>query len=235
MSIFHKRADLTDQQFRSHWKEVHAPVAITIPGLSMYEQNLVLEAIDLGHDLPRGTPQIDGVCKLAFEDESAMQNVLTPRMTRILMEDEARFMDGLRTAVIGQRTLLPVNGPAGLKCISFATRRAELSPDAFERGWADAQARRVQALPGLRGYAQNHVTRRTIARQPATYEEWPLDCIDEMWFDDQEALRSAFASPAGRELLQQTRVWAAAMSSFIVAVHAPLAPAPRELASGRAA
>jgi uncharacterized protein (TIGR02118 family) len=49
-------------------------------------------------------------------------------------------------------------------------------------------------LPGLRYYAQQHV------RGAFFGGESPCDGIAEMWFDDVEALRVAFASPAGSEL-----------------------------------
>lgn len=74
-------------------------------------------------------------------------------------------------------------------------RRPDLTWDAFSRYWREVHGPLVLHLPGLRYYAQQHVHGAFFGG------ESPCDGIAEMWFDDIDALRAAFESPAGAELL----------------------------------
>jgi len=79
-----------------------------------------------------------------------------------------------------------------IKLLTIATKRADLSADAFFTYWRRIHAPLVARMPGLRRYVINPVVpddSMTIAR---------CDGIGEMWFDSLSALQEAANSPAGK-------------------------------------
>ncbi len=58
-----KRADLTRDEFRRYWREVHGPLGAMMPGVRKYVQN---------HTTSDGAP-FDGVAEMWFDDTAAMQ------------------------------------------------------------------------------------------------------------------------------------------------------------------
>jgi hypothetical protein len=162
---------------------------------------------------------IDGICKLRFQDETAMQGVSSPEMTRILMEDEAEFLEGLRTFVVRQSHPFPMSEGAFTKCVSLVTRRKDWDIASFEKRWSEDYAPWVRSLSGLRGYTQNFVTGRTVERRPATYDQSPVDCIDELWLEiDPE---SQTAKDAVERMQLRASHYTSAINSFIVTVNVP--------------
>lgn len=201
--MFRRKSTLGRAEFQHYWRTVHAPIALQIPGLQRYEQN---------HVVDQGRTSIDGVCQLHFQDASAMQGVFTPAMRQMLMEDEAKFLEGLRTFVVRQETIVPVTEGAAMKCISLVTRRSGLGAPEFEHAWGGDFAEFVKSLPGLRGYRQNFVADRTVERRPVSYEQLPIDCIDEMWL----------ASKAEIDRVQaRASELASVIDTVIVEVHVP--------------
>lgn len=79
------------------------------------------------------------------------------------------------------------------KRMTLLRRRADQTAAAFQVHWAQVHAKLVLRLPAIRRYVQNDIGRA-----------WPpvgFNGIVELWFDDEAALRAAFASDAGRALL----------------------------------
>src|SRR3712207_7926096 len=60
MGILKRRPDLTPEQFRKHWLEVHGPLAARLPGLRRYHQNHVVDTSQLAIDHARGAWEVDG-------------------------------------------------------------------------------------------------------------------------------------------------------------------------------
>ena len=220
MSIFRKLPHLGAAEFQSYWQDVHAPIALRIPALQRYEQNCVVDTSQTGD--PAHFDAIDGVCKLSFADEAAMQGVMSPEMRQMLMDDEAQFLEGLRTFVVRPVTPVPVAAGALTKCVSLVTRKGDLGAPEFEARWSGPFAARMRELPGIRGYAQNFVTARTAARQPASYAQVPVDCIDELW------LEPAVAADAIARMQRHAADHAATLNIFVVTVNVPTIPGKGE-------
>jgi uncharacterized protein (TIGR02118 family) len=66
-------------------------------------------------------------------------------------------------------------------------------PEAFERHYVETHVPLVQALPGLRAYDYGRALTNFDGSPPDAF--W----IISLTFDDEAALRAAFASPAGQE------------------------------------
>lgn len=71
----------------------------------------------------------------------------------------------------------------------------------FRSYWLERHGALAAQLPGLRRYEQNHVVDE--AQRGISYERGPerLDGFSMLWFDSDEAMRSAIATEAGRALV----------------------------------
>ena len=220
MSIFRRRPDLSEAEFQAYWRDVHAPIAVTIPALQRYEQNCAVQHHRSGDAALSASA--DGFCKLQFPSEEAMQGVMSPDLIRVLKDDEAQFLEGLRTFVIRPSEIVPLGDGAETKLVALVTRRRDLDAGSFEQRWRGAFADWVAAQDGIAGYTQNAVTARTVARQAASYDEAPVDCIDELW------LTHAAGSDAARALIrsfeEQAATHAAALDIAVVVVNVPPIP-----------
>lgn len=70
-------------------------------------------------------------------------------------------------------------------------RKDGLSREAFSRHWREVHAPLARRIPGLRGYVQNH-SPSVLSRSQA------YDGVVEVWMDDRDAIKVAFASHAYR-------------------------------------
>ena len=75
-----------------------------------------------------------------------------------------------------------------LKLISLLRRPEGTSKEAFRSWVLDEHIVLARELPGLRSYSVSIVEA----------EDSPYDCVNEMYFDDEEARAAAFASEAGK-------------------------------------
>jgi uncharacterized protein (TIGR02118 family) len=140
---------------------------------------------------------------------------------RALVADEAHFIGDLRIVVVDHTEVIaPATDRPLVKCMSLLRRRAELSPEAFQREWRDAHAPLVRAVHGLRGYRQNLVIGRQVPKGTTVgYEGLPIDGIGESWFDSKDALAAALGSAQGRALVAHARTFVGEVTAFLVEVH----------------
>jgi uncharacterized protein (TIGR02118 family) len=82
-----RRPDLPVEAFQRYWREVHGPIASTIPGLRRYVQS---------HALPesyaRRPPPCDGIAVTWFDSTDAMRHSATTQEYARTRADEARFL-----------------------------------------------------------------------------------------------------------------------------------------------
>ncbi len=77
-----------------------------------------------------------------------------------------------------------------IKLVYCLTRRADLTPEAFDRYWRDVHGPLGARIPGLRRLVQSRaVSVPGDARAPG------YDGLAELWFDDAAALLAARQSP----------------------------------------
>jgi uncharacterized protein (TIGR02118 family) len=82
-----------------------------------------------------------------------------------------------------------------IKLIILLPRRADLSPEEFERHARDIHYPLVKELPGLRRLVVSRVLPDPNGPPPV------YDAVAEDWFDDAGALAAAMASPEGQAVL----------------------------------
>jgi uncharacterized protein (TIGR02118 family) len=92
MGMLTRNPDITMEQFRRHWPDVHGPLAAKLPGLRRYHQNHVIDREQRGINYARGPYNFDGVSQLWFDDVPSMSTAFTAEPLQQLGDDEARFI-----------------------------------------------------------------------------------------------------------------------------------------------
>src|SRR5215475_5820159 len=222
MGLLQKRADIDHQEFRTHWRTGHGPLASRLPGLRRYHQNPVVDRAQRGITYARGGLDFDGFSELWFDDLPAMQAAFANQaQIKELGEDEDRFIGELKLITAVQHVVIPK--PAGvplIKRMSTLKRRADVSDEKFKAEWFDIHSVLVKRLPQVKAYTQNLIFDRSHGRgKPAKYDELPIDGIVELWFTDVDSLDAGFASDAGKTLMTHATEFIGEISTFLVETH----------------
>lgn len=98
-TVLTKRDDLTIEQFREYWTNVHAPMASALPGLIAYVQHHVIESFSRS-SFPAPDHTIDGIAELVFENREAMRLALSSELGDRLADDARNFMSQMRAYVV---------------------------------------------------------------------------------------------------------------------------------------
>ena len=221
MGLLQKRADIDQQEFRTHWRTGHGALAAKLPGLRRYHQNHIVDRTQRGITYARDGLDFDGFSELWFDDLPAMQAAFAADEVKALADDEDRFISGLKLITAVQHVVIPTPTDVPLiKRMTTLKRRPDVSAEKFQEEWFDVHSVLVKRLPQVKGYTQNLIFDRSHGRgKPATYDELPIDGIVELWFTDTDSLNEGFASDAGKTLMTHATEFIAAMSTFLVETH----------------
>ena len=201
VSFFKRRDDLSPEEFRDHWLNVHADVVRQLNGIVRYVQNHALE-------LRSG---FDGIAEVWFEDIESMRKVVdTPELAAI-RSDEENFID-LNTmgTVLTTEYLIKDREPpsADQKMMALVKGLLVDDPETFQSEYRDQLGPLVAAVPGIDRYVQAHA-RPGIYRTGRTPA---YDAIASVWFSEVDALVSSREMQAVRDLersiidLENTRI-----------------------------
>ena len=223
MGILKRRPDLTPEQFRQHWLEVHGPLAARLPGLRRYHQNHVVDASQLAIDHTRGAWEVDGFSQLWFDDLDAMRRAVEVPELRPDLPDIPNFCGDAKLVMCQPNVVVPVAADAGplVKRMSILTRRPDISAERFRDEWFGFHAEAVRKFPNLVGYTQNLVTDRGGAdlTNSTSYEQVPIDGIVELWFRSVDDVRTAFGSPAAEVSQRHALGFIGTITTFLVETH----------------
>jgi uncharacterized protein (TIGR02118 family) len=221
MGLLQKKPDLSDAEFRAHWRDVHGPLAAKLPGLRRYHQNHVVDREQRGIVYARGSHDFDGISELWFDDLPSMQRAFSSDLVEEVAADEASFIGDLKLVAAIQHQVVPVpKGARLIKRMSTLKRRPDVSLEEFQHEWFQVHSVLVKRLPEVKGYTQNLIFDRAHGRgKPASYDELPIDGIVELWFSDRESLDAGFNSPAGKTLMTHAEEFIAEISTFLVETH----------------
>lgn len=89
------------------------------------------------------------------------------------------------------------------KLIRLLNRRADLTPDAFQRLWLGRQVEFARRLPGLQACVQSHPLMQGYAKG-----DMIVDGLDEFWFESDAAMSNCLASAPWRALAQDAESFA---------------------------
>ena len=95
----------THEQFMKHWVEIHALLALAVPGLRRYVQNHI-QAERTRADITETTVEIDGIAELWFDDQAALEAASrTPEM-KALHADGALFIGRLKSYTVEEKVIV---------------------------------------------------------------------------------------------------------------------------------
>jgi uncharacterized protein (TIGR02118 family) len=85
--VLYKRQDMSADEFRSYWKDTHAPMSAKLPNVKGYIQNHALSD-------PEGEePPYSGVAEVKFDSPEEMQSALESEEAQAAIADLPNFTD----------------------------------------------------------------------------------------------------------------------------------------------
>lgn len=99
--LLRKRADLTDAAFRGHWRDTHAPIVWSLPGIRNYVQFVP------GEGAYPFAADYQGVAELWFDDEAALRSAMSSPEDAAAREDTAYFADIANSVMMVVREFEP--------------------------------------------------------------------------------------------------------------------------------
>ena len=106
-----------------------------------------------------------------------------------------------------------------IKVIGTAYKRDDFTTEEFFRYWRDVHAPITAKAPGVRGYVVSEVVRKF-------HGDLDVDGFVELWWDDEEALNEAMASPEEAAAWQDVANYAKLTGTFWVAKEHVYIPPP---------
>ena len=91
-----KRGDLSREEFRRYWREVHGPLGSKMPGVRKYIQN---------HATADGAP-FDGVAEMWFDDAASMQAAFTSPEAAAAAADAPNFAAATQLVIVEEVEML---------------------------------------------------------------------------------------------------------------------------------
>ena len=91
-------------------------------------------------------------------------------------------------------------------------KKAEMGSVEFTKYWLETHAPMAKKMPGLRRYVVN-VVRPPPNRGPE------FDGVVEMWFDDTESMKKAFASHEGQATQKDTEKFTSMITTLFIDEH----------------
>jgi uncharacterized protein (TIGR02118 family) len=183
------RPGMTEAEFQRYWVEVHAVrYASKIPQIRRY---LVDTRVALpGED---ADPLWCGVAEIWLENEKEqIESLQSKEFLEGARRDEPNWAAFWRTVELDTTAHTIRNGPeetreGGMaKLLVLSKRREGLPLERFRSYCLDTHAAKVLELPGLRRYRQGHVRDGAYAVGEAV-----LDCVEQLWFDNVDAVLAA--------------------------------------------
>ncbi|HEV7546470.1 MAG TPA: EthD family reductase [Reyranella sp.] len=95
----------THEQFMKHWVEIHAPLALVVPGLRRYVQNHI-DGERTRPDIPTTEVEIDGVAELWFDDQAALEMAARTLEMKTLHADGAKFIGRIKSYVVEEKIVI---------------------------------------------------------------------------------------------------------------------------------
>lgn len=85
VTLLTRRADLSSEDFHRHWRDVHAPLVLALPGVCRYVQCRPVRT-------EGAEPAFDGIAEVYYDDRKSMQKAFDSPAYAELLADEPNFM-----------------------------------------------------------------------------------------------------------------------------------------------
>ena len=195
-----KRAPgMSREQFHIHWRDAHAPVVATLPGIKRYVLSL-----GLLQGYVRGELIFDGISELWFDSADSYLDAQASQQWSECLALERDMLDHARTVV------MPVDvhvikatpfGPNAVKNIEFVKRRGGMDLEHFRRYWREVHGPLAAGIELLRRYEQNHLCMGEYGtdRAPA------YDGLAITWFDSTADMKAGTTTPVYHQTREDER------------------------------
>jgi len=193
-ALITKKSGISDEQFHSHWKGIHAEFALRIKSLRRYVQSHRIPDVSASF----GQAPYHGAAEVWYDDLATAVGMRTnPQYLEGAYLDEPNFIDQPALKWLATTENVVVAGPPIAKTTSLVKglflvkRKPGLSVAEFQDYWRTKHAPLVPRTPHLVRYVQCHVL-------PETYEsEYPpaFDGVAELWWPDLAKFKESWASP----------------------------------------
>lgn len=193
-ALLTKRPDISDEKFHTHWRTIHADLALRIPSLRRYVQSHRLPGLTAG--FPAST--FEGAAEVWYDSLAAALAMRdSPEYLEGAYKDEPNFIEQPKLQWLATKENVVVAGaPIAkdapyVKALFLVKRKPGLSVAEFQAYWREKHAPLVPRTPHLLRYVQCHVL-------PELYESDTLPAFDgvaELWWPSVEKFKESWASP----------------------------------------
>jgi len=193
-ALLTKKAGITDEKFHSHWRTIHADLALRITSLRRYVQSHRIPDTSASFSLA----PFHGAAEVWYDDLATAVGMRTnPQYLEGAYPDELNFINQPELKWLATAENVVVAGPpitkntSLVKGLFLVKRKPGLSVAEFQEYWRTKHAPLVPRTPHLLRYVQCHVL-------PETYEsEFPpaFDGVAELWWPDLATFKESWASP----------------------------------------
>ena len=106
VSLLTRKAGLSHEEFVKHWREVHAPLAHTVPGLRRYVQSHIVGE-RTRPDIPATEVNVDGIAETWYDDRAAMDRANATPEAKALHADGALFIGRIKSFITEEKVIIP--------------------------------------------------------------------------------------------------------------------------------
>jgi uncharacterized protein (TIGR02118 family) len=187
-----RRPDLSLEEFRTHWSEVHGPIVSAIPGLRRYVQSHPLMG-----GYKKGPLVYDGIAEVWVDDKAALRAMSETAEFAAAKADEPNFIDtaALIELVVDEHVIKDGSVPDdAIKSIELVTFADGMTPAEGQTYWREVHGPIAREIPSLQRYVQSHVRLGAYDRpQPP-----PYDGLAITWCESIDAMRAGVDTDAYR-------------------------------------
>lgn len=189
VELIKRRSGLSVEDFQSRWRNRHAALVASVPGLARYVQS---------HPLIQGYRKAellyDGLSEMWFATEAARDQFCTSDEYRRAKEDLNDFTDIDRTVSFPVDVHVIKDGPIppkAVKNVEFVTRRPGMALEPFRDYWRNVHGPIAAKIPVIQRYEQNHTSLSAYeADTPPAYEGLAIT-----WFHSTDDMKRGATTP----------------------------------------
>jgi uncharacterized protein (TIGR02118 family) len=198
--VFGRKDGLTPEEFRGHYLEVHAPLALrSMRTAHRYVVNL--PDVDAGRDNTQAPPPFDAITELTVESAGDFFNpavaFVSEEAGNAMLADHASFIGDMHAYLVEERVVKEYDRTwgagersPGVKYVSLIRRAPGLTREQMDEHWRERHVPiALEHHGGMWKYVQN------VVREPLTPDAPEIDGVAEMHFPTLEDFQERFFTP----------------------------------------
>lgn len=152
-----RKPGTTHAEFMRYWLDVHAPMALRVPGMRGMICNEVTLVSSASAQLPGGPRiEVDGIAESWKEESSSLQNPDAPEAARAWYADGPMFVGQIKGFRVSENVFVPPKrGGGGL--IALLKRKPGQSHAEFVEHWLKVHGPMARDVPEVLGLILNEV------------------------------------------------------------------------------